>query len=440
MTSRPFPCIIKTTHRLKKCSQIRCLHDHTMTEVPMTQNATPIPKSPLHQNKWIRLLGKLFLAACALFVSFYVGFLIIIFLGVEGVNSYLSGAAALMLPALLLPLIFFKKRGKILKYWGIAVGVLTATILVNLVINAYDDSITIDTTPNINVQEYLPFKESSKIVKLDHPASLQLSNDLPIIDGAAAVFPVYSAFVHATYPDHIQLQWDGKLQQESPFRYTNTVNGYYELARKEIDIFFGAYPSQDQIQYAAEQDTQFEYTQIGSEAFVFFVHKDNPIDSLTSEQIRSIYSGQITNWKDVGGANEPIAAYQRNQGSGSQSMLIRFMEDTPLMDPPSEMVNDWMIGIIEQVSDYRSKQGSIGFSFRYYVEGIIQNPDIKILRVDGIAPTVETIKNGSYPITTPLYAVTYAGNTNENVPLFLEWILSEEGQEIIERTGYAGVD
>ena len=109
------------------------------------------------------------------------------------------------------------------------------------------------------------------------------------------------------------------------------------------------------------------------------------------------------------------------------------------MDPPSEMVNDLMSGIIEKVSDYRSSTGSIGFSFRYYVEGIIRNPDIKILSVDGVAPTVENIKNGSYPITTPLYAVTYAGNTNENVPVLLEWILSEEGQEIIERTGYAGV-
>ena len=405
----------------------------------MTTNTTSDPKTPIHKNKWIRLLCKLILAACALFVSFYSGIIILIFLGAEGVNSYLSGTAALMPPALFLPLIFCKKRSKIFKYWGIAVGVLTAVILINLVINAYDDSITINTSPNINVQEYLPFAEDSKIVKLDHPANLQLTEDLPVLDGAAAVFPVYSAFVNATYPDHVGLQWDGKLPTEGPFRYTNTVNGYYTLAEKEIDIFFGAYPSKDQIQYAEEQGTQFEYTQIGSEAFVFFVHKDNPIDNLTSEQIRAIYSGLITNWSQVGGANKKIDAYQRNQGSGSQSMLIRFMGDTPLMDPPSEMVNDLMSGIIEQISDYRSSAGSIGFSFRYYVKGIIQNPDIKILSVDGVAPTVESIKNGSYPITTPLYAVTYAGDPNENVPRLLDWVLSEEGQEIIERTGYAGV-
>ena len=88
----------------------------------------------------------------------------------------------------------------------------------------------------------------------------------------------------------------------------------------------------------------------------------------------------------------------------------------------------------------RSKSNSIGFSFRYYVEGIIQNPDIKLLSIDGIAPTVENIKNGTYPITGPLYAVTWEGNKNENVEKLLEWILSEEGQEIIEKTGYVGIN
>lgn len=438
MTSHPFLCIMKLIDPHGSTSSISFLQQ-TQTEVPMNHDTIPASKTPLHKNKWIRIVCKLILAACAVFVSFYAGFLVLIFVSMEGANSYLSGAAAFLPAALLLPMIFFKQRRKILKYWGIATGILTAMILVNLVINAYNDSKIINTTPNINVQEYLPFEEDSKIVTLDHPANLQLTEDLPILDGAAAVFPVYSAFVNAVYPNYVGLQWDGKLNREGPFRYTNTVNGYYSLAEKEIDIFFGAYPSKDQIQYAEEQGTHFEYTQIGSEAFVFFVHKDNPIDNLTSEQIRSIYSGQITNWSQVGGANKKIDAYQRNQGSGSQSMLVRFMGDTPLMDPPSELVNDLMSGIIEKVSDYRSSTGSIGFSFRYYVEGIIQNPDIKILSVDGVAPTVENIKNGSYPITTPLYAVTYAGNTNENVPVLLEWILSEEGQEIIERTGYAGV-
>jgi len=115
------------------------------------------------------------------------------------------------------------------------------------------------------------------------------------------------------------------------------------------------------------------------------------------------------------------------------------MGDTPIMEAPTELRNDLMSGIVEQVSNYRSKSNSIGFSFRYYVEGIIENPDIKVLSVDGVAPTAENIKNGSYPIVTPMYAVTYEENTNENVDLLLQWILSEEGQYIIEETGYVGI-
>ena len=165
----------------------------------------------------------------------------------------------------------------------------------------------------------------------------------------------------------------------------------------------------------------------------------NHINNLTTEQIQGIYSGKYTNWKELGGPNERIMAYQRNEGSGSQSMLKRFMGEVPLMTPPTEQVNDLMSGIIDKVSDYRSKSNSIGFSFRYYVEGIIQNPDIKMISIDGVKPTVENIKNGTYPITTPLYAVSYKDNPNPNVKILLDWILSDEGQKIIEDTGYVGV-
>ena len=121
-------------------------------------------------------------------------------------------------------------------------------------------------------------------------------------------------------------------------------------------------------------------------------------------------------------------------------MLERFMDGTPIMDPPKDLVTDLMSGIVARVSDYESRTGSIGFSYRYYLEGIIRNPDIKLLSVNGIAPTAENIRNGSYPIIAPLYAVTWEGNKNENVQRLLDWILSEEGQYIIEKTGYVPIN
>lgn len=292
---------------------------------------------------------------------------------------------------------------------------------------------SIDTAPSINVYEYLPFVEDSKIVKYDSK-TLKLTENLPIIDGATAAFPVYSAFVNAVYPNTTEL-YDGV------FEYNNTVGGYKELAKKNTDIFIGAAPSTAQIKYAEECGTVFEYAQIGWEAFVFFVHKDNPIDSLTADQIRGIYSGEITNWSQVGGNDEEIVPFQRDEGSGSQSMMLRFMTmgGASLMEPDIEELIGFMGGIVEQVASYKNQTSSIGYSFRYYIEGIVCHPDIKMIAVDGIAPTADNIRNNTYPIITPVYAVTYENNPNPNVALLIDWILSEEGQYIIKESGYVGM-
>lgn len=365
-------------------------------------------------------------------LSFWLGLLFIVLaLMVSTVSSTILMVAAIFLLPSLIPFIWVKKWRRYLIIWGCCILIVLIAFSISYGIEKYEESLTIDVTPNINVDEYLPFTEDSKIVKFKSQ-TFRLKDNLPIIDGATAAFPVYSAFVNAVYPETTRL-YDGV------FEYNNTVGGYEKLAERKIDVFLGATPSKEQKEYAESQGTKFKYTQIGTEAFVFFVHKDNPIDSLTVEQIKGIYSGQITNWKDVGGNDEEIVAFQRNKGSGSQSMLIRFMGDTPIMDPETKEIRG-MGEIIEQVVDYQSKSGSIGFSFRYYVEGIIKNPELKMIAIDGIAPTVENVKNRSYPIITPVYAVTYENNPNPNVEKLINWILSDEGQYIIEQTGYAGVE
>lgn len=290
----------------------------------------------------------------------------------------------------------------------------------------------IDTAPSINVYEYLPFVEDSKIVKYDSK-TLKLTDDLPIIDGATAAFPVYSAFVNAVYPSTTKL-YDGT------FEYNNTVGGYRELAERNTDIFIGAAPSEEQVEYSEECGTTFDYTQIGWEAFVFFVHKDNPITSLTADEVRRIYSGEITNWSEVGGHNEEIVPFQRDEGSGSQSMMLRFMGDVPLVEPDTEEVVGFMGGIVEKVASYENQTSSIGYSFRYYIEGIVCHPDIKMIAIDGVAPTAENIENTTYPIIAPVYAVTYKNNPNPNVKRLIDWMISDEGQYIINESGYVGID
>ncbi len=388
-----------------------------------------IPK--IENKEIVMMVVKIALTIAALMVTAYFGILGAMILTSEGIHPAITGIGAFVIPTLMLPLIWLKKRKKFFLIWLIPAVIYFISLYINYGMVQYDKSITINTSPNINVHEYLPFKEDSKIVKCDSK-TLKLTENLPKIDGAAALFPLCSAFVNATYPDTTEI-YDGT------FEYNNTPGGYQLLAEKQTDIFIGVYPSEEQKAYAEECNTTFEYTPIGSEGFVFFVHKDNPIENLTTEQIQGIYSGEITNWKQVGGKNEKIEAFQRNEGSGSQSMLKRFMGDKPIMEAPTELKNDLMSGIIERVSNYKNKTNSIGFSFRYYVEGIIKNPNIKMVSIDGVAPTAENIKNGKYPIVTPIYAVTYEEETNENVGKLLDWILSDEGQYIIEETGYVGI-
>lgn len=395
------------------------------------------------KKAWItagKILLKLVLLALSAWPIGILEIYMIMLLPSAGFSPVIIVIAMLMPPVFVIGLLFFKDRTKFFVGWFIALIVLLIGGVINLVWNEYDKTITIDTNPNIDLELYLPFQEDSRIAVLDGESSLRFTqeDDLPRVDGAAAVFPVYSAFVNATYPESLSYYTTEKYFDLTTqyFQYNNTVRGYEMLAEKHTDIFFGAYPSQDQIDYANEQGTTFQYTQIGSDAFVFFVHKDNPVESLTAQQIKDIYSGKITNWSQVGGKNEKIVAYQRNSGSGSQSQLIRFMDGTPLMEPPADWVSGSMGGIVRTVADYRSTTASIGFSFRYYLEGIIQNPDIKIISIDGVKPTAETIRDGSYPLAGPLYAVTWEGNDNENVRKLLDWVLSPEGQYIIEQTGY----
>jgi phosphate transport system substrate-binding protein len=297
---------------------------------------------------------------------------------------------------------------------------------------AYQEHITVPGNVNIDVEAYMPFQENSKIARLDGPASLTLEPPLPALDGATALFPVYSAFVNAVYPSDTPL-----LEEGSPFQFRNTVLGYRALADGRTDIMFGAYPSQEQLESAEKSGVPMQFTPIGREGFVFFVNKNNPVDSLTVDQLRGIYSGAITNWREVGGKNEPIQPFQRNANSGSQSELLRFMGDTPLMTPPADLVNTMMGGIISQTADYKNNANAIGFSFRYYAQDMVGDKGIKLLAIDGIEPTLANIQDGSYPLTSDFYAVTTPAS--QHTDALIEWILSDEGQTLIERTGYARI-
>lgn len=283
----------------------------------------------------------------------------------------------------------------------------------------------------IDVKNYLPHEEESELPKIN--SSLKLTENLPVLDGAAALVPVYAAIIDNVYPKGCVTYEGGSFSDDnyygenfaenSAMQYKNTVRGYQAIVDGDTDILFCAGPSEEQKQYAEEKGVELVYVPIGLEGFVFFVNENNPVNNLTAEQIRKIYACEYKNWSEVGGANRIINPVTRLEGSGSQTTFEAFM-------------GDYEIGM---KSPLALTGASIGFSFRYYMDGIVENDAVKMLSLNGVYPSAENIQNRTYPIVAQFYAIYRADNENKNIPVLLDWILSEEGQDLIEQCGYVRI-
>lgn len=303
-----------------------------------------------------------------------------------------------------------------------------ATYAGTLAYDAYQDRY-VKVSTEVDLEQYRPF-QSKLLATLDQKASLQIEEPVITLDGATAFYPVYASFAQAIYPEKEYPLYDGDVTC-----YT-TPDAYRRLLEKERDMIFVFEPSKEQQSDFDNANETMVKTPIGKESFVFFVNAANPIDSLTSEQIRDIYSGKITNWKEVGGKDETIKAYQRPEGSGSQTALLSMMKDTPVMQPIEENVVQGMGGIISQTADYQNRENAIGYSFRYFAKEMVNNKEIKLLKIDGISPDKENVRNDSYPFIFPFYAIHLESNQNERIDTLLQWITSSQGKELIEKSGY----
>lgn len=284
----------------------------------------------------------------------------------------------------------------------------------------------------LDVKSYLPHEDGTDLPNIN--SSLKLTDNLPVLDGAAALVPVYAAVIHNVYPKGCVTYEGGKFSddnyygenfaQDSAMQYKNTVRGYKAIVDGDTDILFCAAPSEEQKQYAKDKGVELVYVPIGLEGFVFFVNEKNPIDNLTVEQVRKIYACEYTNWSELGGANRIINPVTRLSGSGSQTAFEAFM-------------GNYKIG---RKSPLAITGASIGFSFRYYMDGIVENDSVKMLSLNGVYPNAKNIQNRSYPIVAQFYAIYRADNPNKNILLLIDWLLSEEGQKLIEETGYVRIN
>lgn len=255
------------------------------------------------------------------------------------------------------------------------------------------------------------------------------------VDGSTVTIPLSEAIAAALTGETIESVRPYILHNKTHSAYVNLIDG-------KTDLIFVTSPSEEELDYAKEKDIELEVIPVVSEAFVFLTHVENPVNNLTLKEIQKIYTGEITNWSEVGGDDVLIQPFQRPVNSGSQTGFLELvMNDQSPSNPPLELVHAGMGQLIDAVATYKNAPDAIGYSYYYFVVDMWGNEKVKVLEVDGIYPDQETISNGTYPIRTAYYAVfRKSETTSSDVRKVVNWLLTEEGQQLAEEAGYVKVE
>lgn len=195
--------------------------------------------------------------------------------------------------------------------------------------------------------------------------------------------------------------------------------------------------------YDEMKEAQFsaDIEAIASDALIFVVNEDNPVNNLTTEQLRKIYSGEITNWREVGGNDAPIQAFQRNADAGSQALMRKLvMGDLPMQEAPAEYIVGSMGMLMAAVKSYDNTANAIGYSVYYYANDMQMAQGLKILSIDGVSPSAETIRDASYPHLNAYYcAIPSSAAADAPNRILYDWLMTAEGQRLLAAEGYVSV-
>jgi phosphate transport system substrate-binding protein len=244
------------------------------------------------------------------------------------------------------------------------------------------------------------------------------------IEGSTTVGPIADAFTEVfnkTYPDiKITVTKNG------------SGNGAAALVDKRCDIaMMSRFMKQEEFTAAVDKGIMPVAHAIAMDGICIIVHPSNPVTELIVQQIHDIFIGKIKNWKELGGPDMPIVAVSRDTSSGTYETFDHFVMKKVKMDAGVEYVSS-----NPQVhSRVKTTPGAIG-----YVGIGFLDTEIKGLKVDSIMPSKETVANGTYPLSRPLFLFTNGYPELGSLSYtFCTFYLTEKGQEIIEAKGFVPV-
>ena len=275
-------------------------------------------------------------------------------------------------------------------------------------------------------------KQQNHQIDVPKKVSLQLSLDeYPRMDGSTANLPMMAEIMSRVCDITLE-------EAEELTSCTKTSNAWSNIANGNADILLVYEAAEDTKAYLDTVGTELEITPLGRDALVFINNEQNPVENLTQQQLIDIYTGNVTNWNEVGGEDLEIIPYQRVATSGSQSLFMKLlMKDIVPMDAPMELRPAEMGMLIDELARYNNEGNALGYSVFYYASYMYQQPGLKMIAVDGVQPSDETIADGSYPLLNEYYLVIRADEPEDSPARQLRnWILTDEGRAAIIEAGY----
>ena len=255
--------------------------------------------------------------------------------------------------------------------------------------------------------------------------------NFPRLDGSTACLPMGEAVCSV-------LLGESRESVQDLIHFNRTTQSFRNLMEGNCDLLLAGEPNAAVFTEMEEKNFEADMEQLARDALVFVVNADNPVDNITTEQIRGIYTGQITNWKELGGSDAEIVPFQRNEGAGSQALMKKLiMGDTPLMEAPAEYYSGAMDELMSAVKSYDKSANAIGYSVYYYAHDMEMAQGLKLLKVDGVEPNRDTIRSGEYPYLNAIYCVI-AHDTPADSPtrILYDWLMTPDGQSLLESEGY----
>ena len=317
-----------------------------------------------------------------------------------------------------------KYRNMMKRILGTALAVAACTALVGCMA----DAPAVEEMP-----EQLPVVEEPEPEPQQEPFRFTREN-LPKLDGSTSTAPLAEAVCAV-------LLGESRESVADLVQFSKTTNAYYNLLWGNADLLIVGEPNEDVLAEKERCAFEWEQTPFATDAFVFVVNEDNPVDSITVEEAKRIYTGEITNWKELGGDDMEIIPFQRNKDAGSQSIMEKLvMKGTPMMDAPTDYVVGTMGQLMEAVKSYDGSPGAIGYSVYYYAEEMKMAQGLKLLQLEGVEPNPDTIRAEEYPLLNPKYVVIPA-DAAEDAPnrILYNWLLGEEGQRLVAHEGYVSI-